>query len=154
MIEEPGRVAAIETGAVWVETRRSSSCNSCSAAAGCGEGVLERLGVQQRHAQVLAATDLQLRVGDPVVIGIPEELLLSSSLQLYLLPLLGLFAGALLLSEMNIGELATICGGLTGMLLVWLAVRRRARQRESDPAFRPRVLRAGIALQGLSAEDI
>lgn len=154
MIEEPGRVVAVEASAVWVETRRSSSCASCSARGSCGEGLLERIGVQQRHPVVLADTDLRLQVGDSVIIGIPEDLLLSSSLQIYLLPLLGLLAGSLLLNEMNLGEPAVIIGGLTGMSLVWWQVRRHLRRHESDSHTRPRVLRAGPPLHGQLAEEV
>lgn len=45
MIEEQGRVVATEPGAVWVETVRRSTCSSCSANAGCGQGLMQRLGV-------------------------------------------------------------------------------------------------------------
>ena len=114
MIEESGRVVALEDGAVWVETRRSSTCSACSANAGCGQGLLDRLGVGQRRARVRALTDLRLAVGDGVTIGIREEQLLRSSLQVYLLPLLGLFAAALLAERWALGEPVVILAALGG----------------------------------------
>ncbi len=68
MIEEQGRVVATEPGAVWVETVRRSTCSSCSANAGCGQGLMQRLGVGARRARVRALSDLSLRVGDAVVL--------------------------------------------------------------------------------------
>jgi len=40
MLRESGRVVAIESDAVWVETIRSSLCGSCAAKAGCGQDYL------------------------------------------------------------------------------------------------------------------
>ena len=151
MIEEPGRVVAVEPAAVWVETLRQSSCSACSASAGCGEGVLEKLGISQRHARVRVLTDLQLQVGDAVVIGIPEELLLSSSIQVYLLPLLGLLAAAVSLKSFGFSEPFQIIGGLLCMSLTWLLVRMAARRREADPACQPRVLRASLPVCSVPA---
>lgn len=95
MIEEQGRVVATEPGAVWVETVRRSTCSSCSANAGCGQGLMQRLGVGAGRARVRALSDLSLRVGDAVVLGIHEDLLLRASVLFYLFPLLGFFRGSI-----------------------------------------------------------
>ncbi len=50
------------------------------------------------------SSDRVLAVDDRVVIGIPEDLLVRSSLLVYLLPLLGLFAGALLAQWLALAE--------------------------------------------------
>ncbi|MCO3055556.1 transcriptional regulator, partial [Pseudomonas aeruginosa] len=86
MIEEQGRVVATEPGAVWVETARRSTCSSCSVNAGCGQGLLQRLGVGEGRARVRALCDLSLRVGDGVILGIREDLLLRASILFYLFP--------------------------------------------------------------------
>lgn len=152
MIEEPGRVVALDRGAVWVETLRRSTCNACSANAGCGQGLMDKLGVGQRRGLVRALTDLQLAVGDGVVIGIREDLLVRGSLLVYLLPLLGLFAGAMLAEWLALAEAFVILGGLGGFLAVWWLVRWRSRQSSDDPDLQPVVLRAELAVQALPAE--
>jgi len=76
VIEERGRVVGVEPGAVWVETLRQSTCSSCAANAGCGQGVLQRLGAGASRGRVRALCDLHLSVGDSVVLGLREELLL------------------------------------------------------------------------------
>ena len=89
MIEEQGRVVALEAGAVWVQTIRQSTCQSCSAKAGCGQGLMQRLGVGQQHGYVRCLTDdASLQVDDDVVIGVPEDAVVKSSMLVYLLPLL------------------------------------------------------------------
>ncbi|MCY1404876.1 SoxR reducing system protein RseC [compost metagenome] len=145
MIEERGRVVALERGAVWVETVRQSTCSGCSINAGCGQGLLGMLGIGARRGQVRALTALQLSVGDSVVFGIREDLLLRSALQLYLLPLLGLFAAALLTSQCGLSEPLVVLAGIAGFLASWSFVRRHARRHSDDPALQPVVLRALIA---------
>lgn len=145
MIEEQGRVVAVESGAVWVETLRKSTCSSCSANTGCGQGLLDKLGVSGRRGHVRALSDLQLRIGDAVVIGVREDLLVRGSLLVYLVPLLGLFAAALLANQLALGEPLVILCGFLGMLVAWCGVRWHSLRTAHDPALQPVVVRALLA---------
>ncbi|MDM8350438.1 SoxR reducing system RseC family protein [Pseudomonas sp. sp1636] len=145
MIEEQGRVVAVESGAVWVETMRKSTCSSCSVSAGCGHGVLDKLGVSGRPGYVRALCDLQLSVGDAVVIGVREELLVRGSLLVYLLPLIGLFGAALLAEQLALSEPLVILSAFAGLLAAWLAVRWQSARTADDPALQPVVVRALLA---------
>lgn len=145
MIEEQGRVVAVEPGAVWVETLRKSTCTACSANAACGQGLMERLGVGRQRGYLRALSDLQLSVGDSVVIGVREDLLVRSSLLIYLFPLLGLLGAALVAESLGLAEPLIILAGLAGLLGVWLLVRWRASRYADDPELQPVVLRALLA---------
>ena len=145
MIEETGRVVAIEEGAVWVETLRKSTCSSCSANTGCGQGLMDKLGVGRQRGFVRVLSDLQLALNDVVVIGISEDLLLRTAVVVYLLPLLGLLAGALLASSLQLTEGLVILSAMASLLVSWLAVRWHCRRTENDPARQPVVLRALLA---------
>jgi sigma-E factor negative regulatory protein RseC len=145
VIEEQGRVVAVEPGAVWVETVRKSTCSSCSANAGCGQGLMDKLGVGSRRGHVRALTDLHLGIGDSVAIGVREELLLRGSLLVYLLPLLSLFVCATSVQAMGGSEPHTIFAGLGGLLCSWLYIRWRSKRTANDPALQPVVLRALLA---------
>lgn len=114
---------------------------------------MEKLGVGQRRGYVRALTDLQLAVGDGVTIGIREDLLLRSSLQVYLLPLLGLFAGAILAERLALAEPFVILAALGGFLAVGWLVRSRSRARADDPALQPVVLRAQLAGCAMPVEN-
>lgn len=152
MIEESGRVVAVEAGAVWVQTLRKSTCSSCSANAGCGQGLLDKLALGSQRGTVRALTDLQLAVGDEVVIGVREDLLLRSAVQVYLLPLLALLAGALLAEYFALGEPISIFAGLSGLLVTGGLVRWRSRRVADDPLLQPLVLRAMLlSTTGFSA---
>ncbi len=145
MLEESARVVAVEPGAVWVETLRRSTCSACSANAGCGQGLMEKLGVGERRGYVRALASDAHAVGDRVVIGIPEDLLVRSSLLIYLLPLLGLFGAALLAEWLALGESFVILAALSGFAACWWLARWRSRQGADDPARQPVVLRIETA---------
>ena len=142
MIEEPGRVVALEEGAVWVQTLRKSTCSSCSANAGCGQGLLDKLAITSQRGNVRALTDLQLAVGDEVVIGVREELLLGSAVQVYLLPLLALLGGGFIAQSLGLSEPLSILLGLGALLAAGLLVRWRSLRVADDPHLQPVVMRA------------
>ena len=142
MIEEQGRVVALEPGAVWVETLRKSSCSSCSANTACGQGLMDRLGVGRQRGYVRALSQMHLAIGDTVIIGVREDLLVRSSLLVYLFPLLGLFAAALLADGLGLSEPLVILVSLIGLFASWLMVRWRAARVAENPLLQPVVLRA------------
>lgn len=148
MIEEPGRVVAVEPGAVWVETQRKSTCSGCSVRNGCGQGLMDQLGVRERRGLIRAHADGRLQVGDSVVIGIREDALLRGAALVYLFPLIVLFAAALLASWLSAPEPYVILAGLGGFLSSWLVVRARGRRVAGDCALQPVVLRVMLAVAG------
>ena len=151
MIEEPGRVVAVEPGAVWVETQRKSTCSGCSARHGCGQGLMDRLGVRERRGLVRALTERRLQLGDSVIIGIREDMLLRGAVLVYLFPILVLFAAALLAASLSAPEPYVILAGLGGFLLSWLVVRARSLRAAGDCALQPVVLRVMLAVAGADA---
>ena len=145
MIEETGRVVALAPGAVWVETERSSTCSVCSVRSGCGQGLVDRLGIRERRGLILALCDLRLSVGDTVVVGIRESVLLHGAVLVYLFPLIMLFIFAIVASQLSVPEPYVMLAGLGGFLVAWFVVRKRSQQASIDPALQPVVLRAALA---------
>ncbi|WP_278447476.1 SoxR reducing system RseC family protein [Stutzerimonas kunmingensis] len=145
MIEEPGRVVALDVGAVWVETRRKTTCSGCSAKSGCGQGLMDTLGVREQRGLIRALCDLHLQVGDGVVVGIREDVLLRGAVLVYLLPLIVLIAAASLAAQLSTREPIVILAGLGGFFISWLFVRMRSRRTAADPNLQPVVLRAMLA---------
>lgn len=141
MIEEIGRVVALEPGAVWVETVRTSACQSCSANKGCGHAVMDRQRAGSR-VRVRALNELSLALDQQVVLGLPEGALMKSAMMVYLMPLLLLFIGALL-GEAVTGPAGSgaVLGGLSGLVFGFLLNRWYSQQHQQDPALQPRVLR-------------
>jgi sigma-E factor negative regulatory protein RseC len=146
VLEETAQVVSVEEGHVWVETRRRSTCSSCSVEAGCGVAALSKaLGKRRNVLRVIAR--MPLNVGDLVVIGIREQALVKGSLAVYAVPLLLLMVGALL-GELGArqflwdnAETASALLGIAGLAagLVWL--KKFTWRIRKDENYQPVVLR-------------
>lgn len=112
MLEENGTVVAVEEGLVWVQTEIKTTCGQCHAKDNCGTGAIAKAfspkpNVIAAHSDLQA--DLQVKVGDSVVIGIDQHFIIRSAFYVYILPILGfmLFAG---LSTLVLGEQGIFAG--------------------------------------------
>lgn len=141
MIEEQGRVVAIERGAVWVEVQEKTTCSSCAASGGCSQGLLEGLGTEQQHRRIRALSIMPLRIGDSVIVGVRKDFLLCTAFAVYLLPLLGLFIFAISAQWLGFREPLAILAGFLGFAFVWGAVRSASQRQMNNPALQPVVLR-------------
>jgi sigma-E factor negative regulatory protein RseC len=154
MIEEAGQIVDVQGAYAWIESERSTSCGDCSARAGCGTGAIARvLGQRRVHLRVLNRIDA--RVGDHVVVGIPESGLVRGSLAVYAVPLLGLLAGALA-GEFagnqffpDGSDITAVFGAFAGLAagIGWL--RHFSRATETDASFQPVILRRQIMSDGV-----
>lgn len=143
-MREFATVVALEQDCAWVETRRQSTCGSCSAQKGCGQGMLNQLLPGREHylrALVEPADRSRLAVGDRVAVVMSDEVVLSASAILYLLPLAAMLLGTLLGSGLLPGDAGAVLGGVLGLAVGALAVRLHARRTRHDPRLQPRLER-------------
>lgn len=142
MIEEQGRVVAVEGDFVWVETRIKTTCNSCAVQSGCGTSVLSKA-LGRKLFRTRIANALGARQDDEVMIAIPEETLVRASLVVYLMPLAGLLLGAvaarLLLPDSH--ELASILAGALGFFGGVLAARFLIKHGRMEQSAEPEMVR-------------
>lgn len=123
MIEQKATVISRDGRLVWVEAERQSTCGQCQARKGCGTGLLAKH-VGQRFSRLAVHTELDLKVGQQVMVFIPEQALLTGALMMYLLPLLGLFLASVLTRMSGAGELVQIIAGLLGLAAGFFCVKR------------------------------
>lgn len=149
MIEEKGRVVALDktegspgTG-VWIETIRQTACQSCSARKGCGHSALAKLGQQNTH--IFASSRFDHSVGDMVVIGVPEDVVIKGSLIAYLMPLVLMLVGAIIADGMAFGDFATTLISLLGLGVGFGLVRLHFFKSRGDVRYQPVVLRKVLA---------
>lgn len=140
MIEESGRVVAVEEGAVWVESIRQTACQSCAARKGCGHSALAKIG-QQHKSHVKALNAFDLNVGDQVVIGVPEDVVMKGTLVAYLMPLVLMLVGAIAADSIVSSDLWVGLSGLFGLALGFLLVRFHFHAIAKDKRYQPVVLR-------------
>jgi len=137
MIEEMGKVVAIEPGYAWIETQVKTTCGSCVAQDNCGTGVVAKAFTPKADHVKIAVPD-KINVGQSVKIGIPEQQLLSASAMLYIVPLIALIittaTGHLLLS---LSEPFVIVLSFTATLFAYWAVSRQLKSQSNHylPVF-------------------
>ncbi len=142
MIAETGRVVAIESNGLWVETIQRSTCGSCAAQKGCGQSLLARLAGHSSYLWVLleGRDSARYHLGDEIQLGIPEDVVVKGSLFVYLLPLLLMIFGSGLANAWFASEGLSVLGGLLGLLSGGLVVRWRAQKTRFDPRLQPVLL--------------
>lgn len=95
MIEEQAQVTGIANGNVTVESIVKSTCSGCQQLESCGSGQIAKA-FPQKKTTYTVCSKLPVKVGDRVIIGLSEKLLLSAAWQVYMWPLIGLFIGSFL----------------------------------------------------------
>ena len=145
MIEESGRVVAVESGAGWIETIRHTACQSCSARKGCGHSLMDSQRAGARARVRAMSDDATLACGDQVVVGIPEGALVRGAVMLYLMPLVLMFLAALLGAALPAGPLPggdlSAPLGVAGLVIGFLINRWYSHTHASDPRLHPQVMR-------------
>ncbi len=160
MLIETGRVVAVETDAVWVETIRRSTCGGCAARQGCGHGLLNRIGDGRsgyvRALRSASGVGTECAVDDQVRISIPEQVILRGSAVVYLLPLICMLAGAALTARAlpQASEALAAVAAALGLGLGFALVRWHAWRHRHDRNMQPTLLEvlprpAGPALDSI-----
>lgn len=113
-IDSEAIVVGLAHGYALLEVQdRQTGCGRCHEPGGCGGTLLSQMRPhKERSYRVLNSIDAA--IGDRVVVTIPDGALWRASFTIYLLPLLGVLAGAALGSLWG-GESAAIVGSLLGL---------------------------------------
>lgn len=147
MIEEQGVVIKQDGTSAWVEVSRKGTCSSCSLKAGCGQGLSQSLDIYKQKKIIRVLCDLQLSIGDTVIIGVPEALLIESSIVAYFIPLLSFFCFAIAGYLYELSEPFIILLSGFGFVLGLLVVRWYGYKHKDSPSMQPVVLRAQLPLE-------
>lgn len=139
MIEERASVTRVDGKWAEIELHRQNACGHCELNKGCGTGAIGRmLGHRSKPVRILNGPGL--KVGDNVVLGLPEQAVFRASLLVYGLPLLGLI-GAGLFSQWLLGEseILALVFALTGFMAGLVASATIARNNYSSQ-YSPQIL--------------
>lgn len=144
MVETQALVLAVAQGSALVEPMEPAGCSACgTSGGGCGAGRIGQL-FTARSKQYRVIDPLGSRVGEAVVVGVEDGAVLRGSGAVYLLPLLLVFAGALLAGHFAPAATKDVwsmvgagCGLAVGAL--WLA--RFGRKAARDRRYQPVILR-------------
>jgi len=134
-MEELAEVVAINSDEITVLSQVKSSCSSCSQIDSCGSGQIAKAIPHKKLSFTIPySSDIhneikpnsRISIGDSVVISLPEGDVLRTAMQVYLLPLSGLFLGSILGQFMLSADILThelqalfvgLLGGFSGQRL-------------------------------------
>ena len=149
-MEELATVTAIDNDQITVVSQIKSSCNSCSQVDACASGQVAKAIPHKKLSFTLhkpkSLENQDIKIGDCVILTLPEADVLQSAWQVYLLPILGLFSFSaigqwLKLEGIFSHELMALFLGIIGGYLGY----RLAKYLQNQPAKRdrlqPKVLR-------------
>ena len=96
MNEGMAHVVSVDHGIAWLVPEQTGSCGACAASGSCGAKGIGTLASRLEYRRFKIDNDVNLMVGERVVIGIPDNALIKAAMTAYALPLATLLlAGAL-----------------------------------------------------------
>ena len=125
MIEEQAVVIKASKERVTLEVVRTKPCGLCGQVRGCGNSIWGKI-FSHQSGHIETRNDLNAKLGDIVILGIDESLMLKSSLMLYGVPLLSMFLGMVFANSFvkEMMELYTLIGAVTGLILGIVMIKR------------------------------
>ena len=146
MIEEKAIIVNVENEFAWVETQRKSTCSACQVNKGCGTSLLSNV-LGQKRTRLKLKNPGGFQAGDHVVLGLEEGALVKGSLLLYALPLVFMFAFAMIgygiffLYELVYSEGYKILFSLAGLIIGFWFVASRSGKLSTDSRYHASILR-------------
>jgi len=145
MIEESAEVRAVNGNTIDVVTVKSSACNQCDESAHCSTSVLSKF-FGNKEIELQLKSDIPLKPGDQVLIGIEERVLIILTTLVYFVPLCGLFVFALLGGFMESywqleTELLSIILGMAGLIAGYFGIRVLMEKKINSKNIKPVILK-------------
>lgn len=144
MIEERAVILSLDNNSgipsATLEIERKSACGLCGQTRGCGSSIWGKLFAHQSTA-FKAQNHINAKVGQSVIVGINESALLKSALLLYILPLVTLFLGAILATNINPSDASAMVGAIAGLALGLIWVKGHAMSSRYFSLQQPVILR-------------
>jgi sigma-E factor negative regulatory protein RseC len=137
-IEGFARVVSVDGAMAWLEPEQTTSCGSCATASACG-GKAGPNWLQARRFRI--ANDDGLEVGERVVVGIREGVLLKGAVTAYVLPLFTMMVGGTTAQSWFGTDAFAALGAVGGLGLGLLFARLRAAHLSARGDLAPRFIR-------------
>lgn len=140
MLVEKGEIVEVEDSALVVQVIQQSTCGSCAAQKGCGQGVLAKYltGSHLIRVALKHRSGSDFSVGEEVELGIEEFAMLRAAFLVYLVPLVTMIFGAVI--GRFYSEPLSLFGALLGLLSGGIYVYRQSQKKKDDPAYSPVII--------------
>jgi sigma-E factor negative regulatory protein RseC len=151
MIEEHAIILNIEDlgndqSVATIEVVRKTACGLCGKTQGCGNAIWGKL-FAHKTTSFKAQNNINAKTGQHVIVGIDEKALMKSALLLYIVPLVTMFVGAILASQISNSDLTAMIGAVIGVLLGYFWVKAHTTGRSYYQSHQPKILRLDVVNQ-------
>jgi len=163
VIEELATVTVVAQKTITITSQIKSSCSGCAQVDTCGSGQIAKAIPQRQLTLTLPYPKnlggRSLNVGDCIILGLPENNILASAGQVYLLPLSGLIVSSALgqwLVNQHVleHELLAFGIGLIGGYLGYRLAKYRQTQGKQSLKLQPQILRVLPAKNAVTTDEI
>jgi sigma-E factor negative regulatory protein RseC len=145
MIEEQAIVTQVIHGQVWIKRLQGGACGGCMQQASCGTATLAKLLPKREFA---VDCELSVQAGEQVVVAIDDAHLLSTSLLMYVLPLLAMLIAvglANLALPVAVADVWLPAIALAVLLLAFWLIHRFQAAFMLHYCFKPRIVRRVVS---------
>lgn len=117
MVEGIAQVVKIEGKTAWLVPEQGSSCGSCASAAACGSKGIGTTASRLDNRRFRIDNDANLAIGERVVFGIRDNVLLKASITAYAIPLATLVLAGSLAQWMFGSDTITMAAMVAGLVI-------------------------------------
>ena len=117
MVEGIAHVVKIDGKTAWLVPEQGTSCSSCASAAACGSRGIGTTASRLDNRRFRIDNDAHLAVGERVVFGIRDNVLLKASITAYVIPLATLLLAASLAQWQFGSDLITMIATVVGLVI-------------------------------------
>lgn len=142
MLIEQGIVVDLKNDTVWVQTLSKTSCNSCKVNSSCGTGIVSKA-FGERSFITPMKNQINAELKDSVEVGIPDDLVIKSSLLVYMLPLLAMIIVIIVVKFLapNLAEPWLIASAIMGLVIGFVTVKKASLKMNENSKLEPVLLR-------------
>ena len=158
MIEETATVVAATPDFIWVEARARSACSSCGTQDSCATSSVSKL-FGMRRQQLRLPNQFSSSVGEQVIIGVEDQVMVTASLAAYILPVVLMLGAAIMADVQGMSDKQQAGIALLGLLLGLLGAGVLTSNRRMNRYFQPQLLRKitphpqPLSLKGRGEQD-
>ena len=116
MVEGIAQVVEIDGRTAWLVPEQGSSCGSCASASACGSKGIGTTASRLDNRRFRIDNDANLAVGERVVFGIRENVLLKASITAYAIPLATLLLAGSLAQWKFGSDIVTMAAMIAGLV--------------------------------------
>ena len=145
MIEEKATVQSVKDQLINIVTTQSSGCYQCNQADSCSTSILTNF-FGNKSVELQLYSDMSLKAGDKVIIGMQEGVFIGLTCMIYILPLIGLFLfavfGQFTERYFNVNnELPTISFAIIGFVACYYGVKAAIQRYFKPQQINPVILK-------------